>query len=129
VLVVDDLGAPSSYLVLEPGVGVYSSDAEKVGKVEHVLADDDLDIFDGIVIDTGSHHDRLRFADASQVDRIYEAGVVLTVSAADAARLPAPTDNPGVLEVTGVEDVDATELQEKLRRAWEIVSGKGLDKS
>ena len=31
------------------------------------------------------------------------------------------------MEVTGVEDVDGSELGQKLRRAWELVSGEGLD--
>ena len=47
----DDLGAPSSYLTLAEGTAVYSSDGQALGKVEHVLADTDADIFDGLVID------------------------------------------------------------------------------
>ena len=125
----DDLGSPSSYLVLQPGVAVFSRDETKVGEVHHVLADESLDVFDGILIDTSALPGGMRFADASQIDQIYERGVVLTLSAADAERLPEPTDNPGTIEIHGVEDVDSSEFREKLRRAWEIVSGKGLDKS
>lgn len=119
----DDLGSPSSYLVLAAGTPVYSSDGDEIGKVEHVLADQELDIFDGIVVEA-SHG--VRFVDAPQVDEIYERGVVLNVSSAEAASLPEPTDNPGVMEVDGLEDVDRSELREKLRRAWEMISGKGL---
>ena len=36
-----DYGNPTSYLALEPGTDVISSDGERVGKVEHVLADAD----------------------------------------------------------------------------------------
>jgi hypothetical protein len=93
-----------------------------------VLADPDVDVFDGIVIDSSSLPGGLRFADAVQVAQIYERGVVLALSLADAERLPEPSDNPGTLEATGVEDVDHSELREKLRRAWEVVSGEGLDK-
>jgi hypothetical protein len=125
----DDLGSPSSYLVLQPGVAVYSRERTKVGEVRHVLAHYELDVFDGLVIDPGRLPGGLRFADASQVDEIYERGVVLTLTAADAERLPEPTENPGSIEIHGVEDVDSSEFREKLRRAWEIVSGKGLDKS
>jgi hypothetical protein len=124
----DDLGSPSSYLVLEAGTDVFSCDREKVGKVQHVLADQELDVFDGLVVDASRHPGGLRFVDAAQVDQIYERGVVLRLSSAEAERLPEPEENPGVLEVHGVEDVDASEFREKLRRAWELISGKGLDK-
>jgi hypothetical protein len=124
----NDLGAPSSYLVLEPGVDVFSRDREKLGEVQHVLADPEADVFDGIVIDLSWLPGGLRFADALHVAQIYERGVVLGLSSADAERLPEPSENPGMIEVTGVEDVDRSELHEKLRRAWEIVSGEGPDK-
>jgi hypothetical protein len=125
----DDLGAPSSFLALEPGVAVFSRDGEKLGEVQHVLADADVDVFDGIVIDASALPGALRFVDALQVAEIYERGVILGLSSADAERLPEPSGNPGVMEVDGLEDVDRGELQEKLRRAWDIVSGRGLDKS
>lgn len=120
----DDLGAPRSYLAVEPGTAVYSSDGEQVGEVQHVLADEDHDLFDGVVIDARALPGGLRFADAGQVAQIFERGVVLALTSAQAEELPEPSENPGVLEVTGVEDVDRTELEEKLRRAWELVTGK-----
>jgi hypothetical protein len=122
----DDLGAPSSYLTIEPGVAVFSRDGDRLGEVQHVLADPEADLFDGIVVDTSGLPGGLRFADAPQVVEIYERGVILGLSSADAERLPEPSENPGALEVTGVEDVDSSALREKLRRAWEAVSGKGL---
>ena len=123
-----DLGAPSSYLALKPDTDVYSRDGERLGAVQHVLADIDADVFDGIVIDTSALPGGLRFADARQVAEIYERGVVLSLGTADAERLPEPSDNPGSLEVHGAEDVDSSELREKLRRAWQLMSGDGLDK-
>ena len=124
----DDLGAPSSYLALEPGVYVFSRDGERLGEVQYVLADPEADLFDGIVVDTSGFPGGLRFADAPQVAEIYERGVILGLSSADAEQLPEPSENPGAIEVTGVEDVDRTELHEKLRRAWETITGQGLDK-
>ena len=121
----DDLGAPSSYLALEPGTAVYTSGGERIGEVQYVLADEEQNVFDGIVIDASMLPGGLRFADAVQVAEIFERGVVLGLTAAEAERLPEPSENPGVLEVTGVEDVDRSELSEKLRRAWETISGKG----
>ena len=84
----DDLGAPSSYLVLEKGAACYSSDGQPLGKVEHVLADPDLDVFDGFVLDKSVLPGGHRFVDADQVASIYERGVVLSVDAAAAQSLP-----------------------------------------
>ena len=120
----EDLGAPGSYLILEKGLPVYSSDGKPVGKVEHVLAAPDLDVFDGIVIDTSVLPGGHRFADATQVAEIYERGVVLTLAAAAAAEsLPEPSANPAEIEI-GPDDVVPDELHDKLRRAWDRISGK-----
>ena len=119
----DDLGAPSSYLALEPGVPVLSSDGEQLGKVEHVLADLDSDIFDGIVLDTSVLPGGHRFADAAQVGEIYERGVVLELDAAEAQRLPEPSANPAVMEADP-NDVEGSDLERKLRGAWDRISGK-----
>ena len=50
----DDLGAPISYLALEEGTAVFAADGDEVGHVAHVLAVEEEDIFDGIVISTAS---------------------------------------------------------------------------
>jgi hypothetical protein len=118
-----DLGEPSSYLALKERVLVYSSDGEELGKVEHVLADSDLDVFDGIVLDTSVLPGGHRFVDASQVEEIFERGVVLRVDAAQAEALPEPTANPSELEV-GPDDMVEDELSDKLRRAWDRITGK-----
>jgi len=119
----DDLGAPISYLALDEGVAVYSSDGKELGKVEHVLAEPQKDIFDGFVIDTSVLPGGHRFVDAPEVARIHERGVVLTIDAPAAQGLPEPSENPGTLEV-GADDL-APEKHEKLRRAWDLISGKG----
>lgn len=125
LLAVEDLGAPASYLTLGEGADAYASDGKLLGEVQHVLAAPDEDIFDGIVIDVSRLPGGLRFVDASQVSEIYERGVVLSLDSQQAEHLPEPSENPGELEVTGVESVDRSELSEKLRRAWEVLSGKG----
>ena len=61
----DDLGAPISYLALEEGTAVFAADGDEVGHVAHVLADEEEDIFDGIVISHGLG--RHTFADAEQI--------------------------------------------------------------
>jgi hypothetical protein len=111
-----DLGNPASYLVLADGTPVVSSDGQEVGKVEHVLADVDSDVFDGIILSGPRGH---RFADASLVQAIYEHGVVLSVTG---ERLPEPSDNPATLE-TSPDDTVPDDLKDKLKRAWDYLSG------
>ena len=119
----EDLGAPIAYLALEEGTAVYASDGEQVGTVEHVLAAEDADIFDGIVIDTQAGPGGLKFADAPEVERIYKRGVVLKIDSAAVAALHAPSANPATVDVDP-EDVESSELTAKLRRAWDFISGR-----
>lgn len=118
-----DLGETASYLTLEKGARVIASDGEDVGAVEHVLADKDVDVFDGIVFDAQLGPGGWRFADAELVADVYERGVVLTVDAEAARALPEPTENPGALTSHGEEDAPPSELQRKLQRAWDRISG------
>jgi hypothetical protein len=116
----DDPGAPVSYLTLEEGTAVLGADGGEVGEVAHVLADEESDIFDGIVISHGLG--RHTFADAEQVAEIHERGVVLTLTAAEAEALPEPSENPAVMQ----DDPSAPEgspVADKLRRAWDLLSG------
>jgi uncharacterized protein YrrD len=123
---VEDLGEPSAYLMLEPGPPVYSSDGEEVGRVEHVLADQADDIFDGIVLDTSVLPGGQRFVDAQYVDEIFERGVLLKIDRAAAEALPKPSANAAAMEVSAddVSDRDTSELRRKLGRAWDLISGK-----
>jgi PRC-barrel domain protein len=116
----DDLGAPVSYLALDEGTAVFAADGEEVGQVAHVLADEEEDIFDGLVIAHGQG--RHVFADAEQVGAIHERGVVLTVTAVEAEALPEPGENPAVMHEDPA-DPDGSPLAEKLRRAWDLLSG------
>ena len=76
-----------SYQALGKGVPVRSSGGEEIGTVEHVLEVPELDVFDGIVLETS---DGLRFADADQVADITDRYVVLNLSAEEADRLARP---------------------------------------
>lgn len=118
-----DLGDPTSYLELADGVAVYSADGERVGTVAHVLADADADIFDGLVIDVRSGPGGHRFVDAPQVDRLYTRGVTLRLDRAAAERLPEPEANPPAVEA-GPDDTVPDDLGDKLKRAWDWLSGR-----
>jgi uncharacterized protein YrrD len=113
-----DLGPPISYMVLRPRTEVFSSDHRSIGRVAHVLADEREDVFDGIVIARGTVGHRHVFADADDVDRIFERGVVLRLDERACERLPEPSANPAV-----VGEDPGDRISGKLRRAWDRLSG------
>src|SRR4029450_1425395 len=76
-----------SYQALRKGVPVRAAGGEELGTVEHVLQVPELDVFDGIVLETSGG---LRFADADQVADITDRYVVLNLPAENAQRLGRP---------------------------------------
>ncbi len=117
-----DHGQPISYVALEAGTDVLGSDGVVVGTVEHVLADTESDVFDGIVVDLQFGSGGTRFVDADQVGDIYERAVMLELESAAADQLPEPTPAPAVMESSGVEGSEGP-LKSKLHRAWDLISG------
>ena len=116
----DDLGPPIAYTALDEGTPVYSTGGERVGDVHHVLAAVDADIFDGLTIETGHG---LRFVDAPEVGELHVHGVLLKLDAGAIAALPEPGPNPGSIRIEAGEE-DHSALTEKLRRAWDYISGR-----
>ena len=102
-------------MTLAAGVPVYSSDGQRLGEVAHVLAEPEKDIFDGIVIDTSVLPGAARFVDAPEVESIHERGVVLALDAE-------PSANPAAMSATP-DDTAESDLELKLRRAWDLISG------
>jgi hypothetical protein len=78
-------GKPVSYLALPSGTPVYAAGWVAVGRVREVLADEALDVFDGITIRT--HHGD-RFVERDQIRSLYERAVLLTLSAEEYRALP-----------------------------------------
>jgi hypothetical protein len=76
-----------SYQALGKGVPVRAAGGEELGTVEHVLEVPELDVFDGIVIDTAGG---LRFADANQVADITDRYVTLSLAIEETERLGRP---------------------------------------
>jgi hypothetical protein len=120
----ENLGEPRSYLAVEKGVPVYSSDGENLGRVVKVLSAPNIDMFDGIIFDTTAGPGGHRFVDAPEVDGIYENGVVLKIDAATAANLPKPDANPGAITATAA-DFAGSGNRGPLRRFLDRLSGKG----
>lgn len=118
----ENLGEPTSYLAVDKGVPVYSSDGEKLGRVVRVLSAPKLDMFDGVVFDTTAGPGGHRFVDAPEVGKIYERGIVLKIDAAEAADLPAPGANPGAVSANPADL--AGSQHGFFRRAWDSISGK-----
>jgi hypothetical protein len=84
---------PIAYEALTKGTLVITVDGTELGKVEHVLADSSLDLFDGIVIKTNAG---LRFVSADQVGLITVGKVNTKITDADAADLPKPQTGDAV---------------------------------
>ncbi len=119
-----DRGAPIAYLVLEEGTPVYTSDGERVGRVEHVLADANVDVFDGLIVDTrDGPGGGFRFADAELVEELYERAVVLRVDRAGFDGLPEPTANAAAMRADP-DDTTPDTAGDRLRRAWDYLSGR-----
>jgi len=117
-----DLGEPTSYLALKHGTPVYSADGQRIGRVTHVLAAEREDIFEGLVIGEHAFGGGHRFADAQDIDRIYEHGVLLRLERAACERLPEPSANPAVMRDDPAES-RADARRERLMRAWDRISG------
>ena len=116
-------GERRSFLEVDTGIDVISADGEEVGALEYVLADDATSIFDGIVIDVRLGPGGHRFVDAPQVGDFFARAVVLKVTAAEIDQLPEPAENPAVIQHGGAEDSES-ELAQKLRRAWDLITGR-----
>jgi uncharacterized protein YrrD len=109
---------------LSPGTPVYTADGEQIGNVAMILAAEEEDVFDGIVIGDHRLGKAHRFADADDVQQIFERGVVLKLAKADCDELPRPSANPAVMRDDPAES-RADLRREKLKRAWDLISGNG----
>ena len=116
-MAVNDLGPPIAYTVLEEGTPVLDRDGRKIGVVEHVLADWQADIFEGLVIHSRPLPGRDLYADVEQIAELHEQGVVLSV---ERGALHGP---PGESR-RGDDHAEGT-LEARVRRAWAWISRRG----
>jgi hypothetical protein len=77
---------PVSWLQIEQGWSVLSSDGAAVGTVAQIEGDKEMDIFDGLAIESAQAVG-LRYLTGDQVAAIYPGEVTLKISSADAAAL------------------------------------------
>ena len=116
----DDLGPPIAYTGLEEGTPVYDRSGERIGVVDHVLADMQLDIFEGVIVHTlplPGHH---LFADVEQIAELHERGVLLAV---ERDELHEPPDEANAKKRDSGDQVESP-LEARLRRAWDWLSGR-----
>ena len=78
---------PVSWLQIQQGWNVLTSDGTSVGTVAQVEGDKGADIFDGLAVESGEPK-RIRYVTGEQVGAIYPGEVRLKIAAADAAALP-----------------------------------------
>lgn len=102
-----DLGAQQSFLVLSGGTPAYlrSGATDPVATVEHVLTDDQEEIFQGLVLKTSDGH---RYAPATDVEAIHERGVIIT----------RPVDELSEPSEQTVRAAEGSPVADGLRRAW-----------
>jgi len=91
---IPDLGDPTSYIAVSGGVPVFTSDGARLGRLVRVQKEERADMFDGIVVDTTVGPGGHKFVDAPEVEAIYEKGILLTITAAEAENLPKPKASP-----------------------------------
>jgi hypothetical protein len=77
---------PVSWFVVERGWQVVGSDGGKLGTVEEVLGDTELDVFDGLSVATGLLG-KPRYVPAELVQQIVEGSVRLSIGQDEADRL------------------------------------------
>ena len=119
-----DLGSPSSWRAASPGLPVHASGGERAGTLRHVLAVDDEDILEGLIVDSSLGDGGARFVDEADVDEFFDRGVLLRLDAAACAALHRPTAEPAAIQAHGDEPPPAR-LHAKLQRAWDVLSGNG----
>ena len=79
-----DAGDPVSWLQIEPGWSVVTSDGVDVGTVAQIEGDKRDDIFDGLAVEAGS---QTRYVPGEQVGGIFPGRVTLTIGSSDVGAL------------------------------------------
>jgi hypothetical protein len=86
---------PVSWMVIEHGWAVVDTDGESVGRVDEVVGDESIDIFNGLNVLTGVLG-TVKYVPSEQVGRIVEGRVELLLSKDEVEGL-AEAEPPGTL--------------------------------
>jgi uncharacterized protein YrrD len=115
----DELGPPVAYTAVQEGTPAYDRDGERIGEVAHVVADEPVDVFHGLIIQTRPLPRRHLYAPADQIAGMHERGVQLTV---DRGELHEVDEDPAARTVE--EGLDKNPPRPGLRRAWHWGDGR-----
>ena len=91
-------GQQLSWLVIEPGWSVVSSDGTEIGYVEQVVGDSDEDVFNGLSISL-SFFDEPRYVPSEKVGRLFEGRVELELTTDEAKHLDEFLEPPPSLDI------------------------------
>ena len=116
-------GRRISYLALSVGTPVVSSSGTEFGKVHHVLQVPELDLFDGISVQTPNG---LRFVDRDQITELTTTVVRCELTDDQVAALPVP-DAPPSVEADVARD-EGPSLTARLGRLFGRPHWKDIDK-
>jgi hypothetical protein len=108
---------PVSWLQIEKGWNVVSSDGTDLGTVFEVTGDENADIFDGLAI-KAKRFGSARYVPGEQVGEIVPGEVRLTISSAEADSLESFTEPP-------LQDTILPEKAPLGRRLWNWLRGRG----
>jgi hypothetical protein len=93
---------PVSWLVIDPGWEVVASDGAELGKVEEVVGDTGVDIFNGLSVSTGFLA-RPRYVPAEQVAEITQGRIHLALTRDQFERLSEFQEPPASIEITSAD--------------------------
>ena len=110
-VVMSDEPTPIAYTALQPGTPCLLSNGQELGKVTEVLHVEEVDVFDGLVVDVDGAP---KFVDADHIGQITTAAVHTTIEPDGVAGLPVP-DGPPVYRADA-SDATGRSLGDKLSR-------------
>ena len=113
-----DLGDLVAYTAIDDGTPVYDHQGKRVGVVEHVM--EVGGIFEGVIVHTHPLPGRHLYADADQIAEIHERGVILAVTERELHETGRETRR----RVGGAD----SPLEARLRRAWDWLTGRRVDR-
>lgn len=100
---------PVSWLLIEPGWRVESSDGAEVGRVEEVTGDSNADIFDGLSVDS-------KYVPAEQVAEITDGVVRLSIDAASFGGEQKFAEPPAEIEISSEKASLTQRVFDRFRR-------------
>lgn len=106
---------PVAWIMIEPGWKVIASDGSEIGRIHEVAGDENVDIFDGLVV-TNSILGANKYVPSEDVGAIYDGEVHLELTKEQVERL-GEYEEPSVSEQIGSEKAP-NKLVQALKRAF-----------